>query len=242
MKSHIPPKFLSKRYPEAIRLCSVFKHKPKIKKIFPSVNLTNKSQLIKSKYISDVFGSAIKIVFSSTGNQGAWDIATMSERGISSCQSWNRLSLINETLGNRIIGSIIDPYAGIIYISPVKNPNLMICRSIVRFVINKENKKPYLLLERLYFTGNFYYVGNALNGIGYAIKHAMNLFESFLRKESKLPVITAGTTSLASYEIPKSNVVSKLKKQYLSYRDSGIPYGRTTDRKLSAMLRSKSIL
>jgi hypothetical protein len=89
----------------------------------------------------------LKIVFSSDGIEGAWDIATMSERGISSCQSW-----IGE-YKHCVIGSVLDPFVGIIYStsgSKTKQGTKMIHRSIVRFVIDNKDKKPYILIDRMY--------------------------------------------------------------------------------------------
>ena len=50
------------------------------------------------------------IVFSSEG-EGAWDIATMGERGFETCQSWTGME--KECL----IGSILSKYVGIIYLT-----------------------------------------------------------------------------------------------------------------------------
>jgi hypothetical protein len=89
-----------------------------------------------------------KIVFSSNGKQGAWDIATMSMRGVSSCQSWTG------QYSHCLIGSVLDPFVGIIYLTSGNKYNAygskMIKRSIVRFVINEETKKPYLLMDNIY--------------------------------------------------------------------------------------------
>src|SRR5690606_23711397 len=39
---------------------------------------------------NNVGGNDFKLVFSSDGERGAWDIATMSMRGINSCQGWGK--------------------------------------------------------------------------------------------------------------------------------------------------------
>ena len=53
-----------------------------------------------------------KIIFSSDGLNGAIDIGTMSSRGIKSCQSWE-----NGQYKYCTIGSVVDPFVGIIYLT-----------------------------------------------------------------------------------------------------------------------------
>jgi hypothetical protein len=88
-------------------------------------------------------------VFSSDGKEGAWDIGTMSMRGIRSCQSWN-----DGEYSHCTIGSVIDPFVGIIYLTSGAKYNeygsKMIRRCIVRFVINSKTNSPYLLLDNMY--------------------------------------------------------------------------------------------
>lgn len=88
-----------------------------------------------------------KVVFSSDGVDGAWDIATMSMRGITSCQSWDG------DYRHCVIGSVIDPFVGIIYLTSgaeQKYGTKMMKRSLVRFVVNEETKKPYLIIDYMY--------------------------------------------------------------------------------------------
>src|ERR1017187_9972258 len=91
----------------------------------------------------------LKIVFSSDGVDGLWDIATMSMRGITSCQAWTG------QYHQCLIGSILDPFVGIIYYTSGKANDTgygskMIRRSIVRFAINKETKDKHLVLDNMY--------------------------------------------------------------------------------------------
>ena len=78
----------SKKYPEFIRKHNVFKKTKSISKVFPGMGLPNcqspASAFKNSRSLKDY-----KIVFSSNGKEGLWDIATMSARGITSCQGWN---------------------------------------------------------------------------------------------------------------------------------------------------------
>jgi hypothetical protein len=97
--------------------------------------------------------NGFKIVFSSDGAEGAWDIGTMSMRGISSCQSWDRGEYKYCT-----IGSVIDPFVGIIYMTTNGKFNeygsKMVRRCVVRFVIDGKNHKPYILIDRMYPSGD----------------------------------------------------------------------------------------
>jgi hypothetical protein len=89
-----------------------------------------------------------KIVFSSDGVDGAWDIATMSMRGISSCQSWGG------GYSHCLIGSVSDPFVGIVYLTSGGKFNdygsKMMRRCVVRFVIDAKTRKPLLLLDNMY--------------------------------------------------------------------------------------------
>ena len=101
----------------------------------------------KSFSSDNIPSSKFKVVFSSDGPQGAWNIATMSMRGITSCQSWDG------DYKYCTIGSVVDPFVGIIYLTSgakTKYGTKMTRRSVVRFIINEETKKPYILLELMY--------------------------------------------------------------------------------------------
>lgn len=96
----------------------------------------------------NVPNSRYKIIFSSDGINGAWDIATMSMRGVSSCQSWGG------EYCHHTIGSVIDPFVGIIYLTSGAKFNehgtKMMRRCIVRFAINEKDKKPVIILDNMY--------------------------------------------------------------------------------------------
>jgi hypothetical protein len=97
----------------------------------------------------NVPNGGLKIVFSSDGKEGLWDIATMSMRGVSSCQSWN-----NGAYKHSVIGSMLDEFVGIIYLTSGGKYNeygtKMIRRCIVRFVVNSKTKQPYIALDQMY--------------------------------------------------------------------------------------------
>ena len=87
------------------------------------VNLLNKLLRINKSYT---------LVFSTDH----WDIATMSMRGIKSCQSWTG------SYRERLTGSIIDPCCAILYLtdgSKTKYGEKMLARHIVRLVENNNS-------------------------------------------------------------------------------------------------------
>jgi hypothetical protein len=172
----------------------------------------------------------MKVVFSSIGDSGLWDIATMSMRGISSCQKWGNSHAL------ALVGTMADPYAGIIYLTngqKTKYGSKMLRRAVVRFVINKKNKTA-ILIEQLY-------PREQVND-----KATVLLFKSFLKNKTggKYEVFYTGgddEDNLGySYDIPSSKQVEYLSNgdyidyddcyndydhdDYLSYRDSGIDY------------------
>lgn len=102
-------------------------------KDFSRLNLPNKEYMM---------------TFSSTGEDGAWDIATSSMRGITSCQTWTAPQ------SRGLIGSITSKYVGIVYVSGTVDyqpyGKQMIFRSIVRLIINKTTGSPALYLDAVY--------------------------------------------------------------------------------------------
>lgn len=100
----------------------------------------------------------LKVVFSSAGEQGAWDIATMSMRGLTSCQD---LSKTNKAEGAEfkpcLIGSIASKFVGIIYLTTGEDfagrGAKYIKRCIVRFGVDmgrEKNKREVIILDRMY--------------------------------------------------------------------------------------------
>jgi len=159
-----------------------------------------------------------KVVFSSANKNGMWDIATMSMRGFTSCQSWNGCYKRN------LIGSMVDPFLGIIYITDgtrnKKGPK-MLRRALVRYVVHSRTHKPALFLERVYPHSTYT-----------QDPQAVAIFTAYLTQHTNLPVIT----SSYSYVIPNSKIVQKMsscgkfadgKDFCRSYRDSGIGYTRS---------------
>ena len=153
-------------------------------KTFSSENIPNNNQF--------------KIVFSSDGVDGAWDIATMSMRGIQSCQNWNTGEYKHCT-----IGSVIDPFVAIMYLTSGEKYNeygsKMIRRSIVRFIIDGKTKKPYLHIDNMYPS-----IDNKI----------MNSFKNVLKKKTNNKFEIKSYSSYDSYEhsyIPLNSIREKLK-------------------------------
>lgn len=205
----------SKRYPKFIRENKFVKKYAKQKRIFPKLGLKNCSKKLGKN----------RIVFSSEGNQALWDIATMSMRGISSCQRWS------SNLKTHLIGSMIDPCVGIIYITSGKDTKYgtrMMKRALVRFVVDKYTAKPALLLERVYPHDRNKPLSQA---------STYRLFIDFLKKKTKnkIPVLDYDEYSWCNYSIPFTTPTLELSEfeedndsynndGLLSYRDSGIEY------------------
>lgn len=149
-----------------------------------------------------------KIVFSSDGIDGLWDIATMSMRGVSSCQTWGS----GPSTG--LIGSIIDPFTGIIYMTSGsafnEHGSKMVRRSVVRYCLDAK-KKPMLIVERMY---------------PQLEQEALKQFLVFLKDkvEKGIDVIYYPNNRRAGLFVPKSKAIATLPRGEIPYRDSGIEY------------------
>lgn len=199
-----PPKTTtSEHYPEFIQKSKELKKLKKRDSIFPAIGLKN----YKKK------DGNLTVVFSATGNRALWDLATMSMRGVSSCQSWSGFTVHCK----RLIGSMADPCCGIIYTTDGRNTKrgpLMIHRAIVRFVVSgSRKKKPAILLERVY--GSSYNAGTAAK-----------MFEDYIREKTgnKFPIVSAYHGSLRGHTIPMTKPVKSIHNSERSYVDSGVRY------------------
>lgn len=162
-------------------------------------------------------GDNFKIVFSSTNVQGAWDLATISERGISSCQAWGTPQAYG------LIGSIINKFVGVIYLtnggeisafnkttntSEIRGTK-MLRRALVRYAINKKTKKPALLLDAIYPTSD---------------NNIVTIFTNFLKNKTNMTVLPR-TVSWESYYLPYDKLHDlELEVDCKTYMDTKIPY------------------
>lgn len=162
----------------------------------------------------NVGGTNFKLVFSSVGEKGAWDIATMSMRGISSCQSWSG----GQCNDRCVIGSMVDPFTAIIYLTKDDTVSFneygskMNFRSIVRYVLDSHTKKGALLLERMYPAPS---------------PTIISVFAEFLKQKTNLqvyygPDLTSSVFNRLS--IPLTAIVNTLGSTYYPYRDTHIEF------------------
>lgn len=176
------------------------------------------------------------IVFSSDGTDGLWDIATMSMRGITSCQRWQG------QYRHCLIGSIVDPFTAVIYLTSGTNYKQlgakMIRRSVVRFVVNNLGKKPYILVDRVYpsydeeAVKKFIEFITRKTGGRFDVVYGPNM-NNELHQNSYIPKFNAGEI-LSKF--PGSNL--------FSYQDTKVPIGKQQDkseRTRAANLRTRQI-
>lgn len=154
----------------------------------------------------------MKIVFSSDGLDGAWDLATMSMRGIESCQRWD------SDRSTSLIGSIVDPFTGIIYLTSGsvvdKFGTRMIKRSVVRFAVRDSTQRPVLILERMYPSFD-----NA----------TAKLFTDFLKEKTGnkfdiLQPLNSADFFQKNCFIPLGSKTKQLRTDYRPYVDSRVPF------------------
>jgi hypothetical protein len=208
------PKTFSAKYPKFIR--NKLSPNQRIWKIFPRIGLRNSSAIINHK------GKTYKVVFSSH----PWDIATMSMRGIRSCQSWR--GGYNKCL----VGSIVDPCAAIIYIEDKKSNKygkLMFARAVVRLVSTSNGRR--LFLEPVYLGEKIIYDDSTC-------EVAEKIFYKYIRSVAKYPIgakpmgYSEFRRFFSSAQIPLSKEVQDLSdgylydSPYLSYSDNKLTYTR----------------
>lgn len=164
-------------------------------KIFAAENIPNRSY---------------KIVFSSEGKEGAWDILTMSMRGIRSCQRWDG------EYPKCLIGSIFSKFVGIMYLTSgsdhlvekVSYGSKMMRRSVVRYAIDSESEKPVLILDRMYPDLD---------------KDVLNAFVNTLKSKTSLEVYYSpdiSASKLKNLYIPEETIRSSLSPREWSYQDT----------------------
>jgi len=154
-------------------------------------------------------GKKYKIVFSSSGDEGVWDLATISMRGFTSCQTWG------STQSRGLIGSISSKFVGVVYITDGKDYNnhgaKMHRRALVRFCVHKETKKPALLVDRVYPGDD---------------RTSQAGIREFLNKKTNLPVLFPGDAEWTKYYLPNDSFFKDVTFQpgELTYMDTKIPW------------------
>ena len=209
--------------PASIREHPVFVNRnlSTIKKVFPHFGLNN--------CIADCDHPTIKnakIVFTSDGLTGLWDLATMSMRGATSCMHWSNHH------HSHLVGSIVDPCCGIVYITDgsITERGLAIKeRSLVRLLIN-EDKIFICTAESTYKdTGNKDPYNYKDRNVDYHITE--KVIVNFLKTKSTIPVLSYSELYKKSLWygtcVPKARILSSLSGRDLSLIDGSIPYTGT---------------
>jgi hypothetical protein len=167
-------------------------------KIFSKENIPNK------KY---------QIVFSSDGEEGAWDLITMSMRGTRSCQRWEG------EYPKCLIGSVVSKFVGIIYLTsgvaadPVENHGSlgtkMMRRSIVRYAFDKDANTPCLVMDKMYPAED---------------DEIVKTFMDTLAEKSKLPVYYGPRLQNKTRHIyiPNEKITTKITAREKSYQDTAL--------------------
>lgn len=131
---------------------SLFKVFAKLREQFTANNLNfinlEQSNEFKTFCAENVPNKKYQVIFSAEGEDGAWDLLTMSMRGIKSCQRWDG------DYPRCLIGSILSKFVGIIYITSgadfENRGTKMMRRSLVRYAIDADEGKPCLIVDRMY--------------------------------------------------------------------------------------------
>lgn len=167
-------------------------------KIFSKENIPNK------KY---------QIVFSSEGEEGAWDLITMSMRGTRSCQRWDG------EYPKCLIGSIVSKFVGIVYLTSGVGADpygeygslgtKMMRRSIVRYAYDKDADGPCLVMDKMYPAED---------------EEIIKTFIDSLAAKSKLPVHYGPRLQNKTRHIyiPNEKITTKIAHREKSYQDTAL--------------------
>lgn len=179
--------------------------------IDPKILFVEVDQMSEFKEFSriNVPNKKYNIVFSSSGENGAWDISTMSMRGIISCQAWGNLQ------SKGLVGSISSKFVGVIYISSDQEipgyGQKMLNRCVARFCIHRNTRKPVIMLDNMYPSFN---------------QGALDTFRKIIKEKSGLDTLYVrdpnGSPRLADYYIPDETSRRLLQAGEASYMDSQI--------------------
>lgn len=193
------------------------------------------------------------VVFSSDGPEGFYDIATMSDRGIKSCQAWDE----NKRYSTGTIGTLLDPYVGIIYTTDntsvpghPKERTLMLKRALVRYVLSHKENNIYsasIFMERIYSNNDGPKILNGCyNNKDNEESKTRKTFLDFLkRKTSNMNVVYSHDLSHIDralyFRINHKNMYYSNGQQIYTCVDSGILYSRyspSTDRIVNSVRKN----
>lgn len=151
------------------------------------------------------------IVFSSDGQEGAWDIITMSMRGIKSCQRWDG------EYPRCLIGSIFSKFVGVMYLtSGVQADNInnwtnlgtkMMRRCVVRYAVDADEGKPCILIDKMYPDLD---------------RDVLGIFVNAIKSRTELPVYYAIDlgNKLKHLYVPSEQIRKEVIDREWSYQDS----------------------
>ncbi len=160
-----------------------------------------------------------RVVFSTN----PWDILTMSMRGIDSCMAWPSTSHSNTGHSNCLIGSVLDPYCGVIYVTngtKTTHGSHMFYRSVVRLVKKRgadpKSGKFHLFVEGAYLTDDD-------DDSNYA---ATEMFREVLAKRiqnnRRIESVVSAKADSYGYVVPYATATRNV--QHASYFDSDVRY------------------
>jgi hypothetical protein len=197
----------------------------KIEKIFPYLGLLNNIELGKHFVIGDENDKPcpMYVGFSSNGVSGIWDIGTMSIRGASSCMHFEN------SHSSHLVGSMLDPFVGIIYLSKLDRTDYGISfnkRAVVRLLIGTDysDKTKYILyVERIYTktdnTNPFVYKNNDCNP-----DLIDGIFRKYLSKRCRkdIPILSSMTSVPYGLTSIPNDISVELDRRYKSFSDAMI--------------------
>jgi len=208
----------AQKLPPAIKNHTVFSTCTNLVKIFPQIGLPN--DYVRNAYIDPAFGK-LDLVFSSDGVRGLWDLASMSMRGALSCMHWNN------SHSTHLIGSVIDPFCGIIYLTDNKKTEYgrsIMKRSLVRLV--QKGDSPCLFIERPYTktdnTDPQVYNNKCVNP-----GEIVDVFKKYLSSKVGLEVRSPWSPYLR-LQMPYSSLFDSMPSAEQSLSDFGLGYAHRT--------------
>ena len=143
------------------------------------------------------------IVFSHTGDEALWDIATISMRGVSSCQSWH----VANSIG--LIGSLASRFCGVMYLASDREVpgfgKVMLNRCMVRLAISAKTGAPAIIIDKMYQSEN---------------KETVKQFKRALAKRTSLDVIYVGENAQVAtdYFLPNEANIDVAARPYLDIK------------------------
>lgn len=208
---------------------SLFKVFAKLRDAFAANNLEffnlEQSNEFKTFCAENLPNKKYLVCFSADGVDGAWDLLTMSMRGIKSCQRWDG------DYPRCLIGSIVSKYVGIIYISSgaeyeftYKSPEggagditskglKMMRRSLVRYAIDVDEGKPCLIVDRMYPTPQ---QGAEVD------EETLKVFMNAIQSKTSLPVYFAPSlgNKIKHFYVPYEKIREEMPERDWTYQDT----------------------